>query len=137
MMVVYIYTPTQRGADLRQDSSRKEQRMPHTSHDFLDEARRAIPEVSVEAVAARRTRGDEVVLLDVREPEEVRAGSIEGAVTIPRGFLEFQAAEHLPQTDTDIVVYCASGARSLLAAQVLRVMGYTQVASLAGGMTRW
>ena len=48
--------------------------MPHTPHDFLDEARRAIPEVSVEAVAARRTRGDEVVLLDVREKDEVRAG---------------------------------------------------------------
>jgi|SRR5688500_6920015 len=100
--------------------------MPHISHDFLDEARRAIPEVSVEAVAARRTHGDEVVLLDVREHEEVRAGYIEGAVTIPRGFLEFRAAEQLPQTDTDIVVYCASGARSLLAAQVLRAMGYTR-----------
>ena len=111
--------------------------MPHTPHDFLAEARRAIPEVSVEAVAARRTRGDEVVLLDVREKEEVRAGSIEGAVTIPRGFLEFQVASQLPQTDADVVVYCASGARSLLAAQVLRVMGYTRVASMAGGIARW
>jgi molybdopterin/thiamine biosynthesis adenylyltransferase/rhodanese-related sulfurtransferase len=111
--------------------------MPHTSHDFLDEARRAIPEVSVEDVAARRAQGNEVVLLDVREKEEVRAGSIEGAVTIPRGFLEFQAAGQLPQTDTDVVVYCASGARSLLAAQVLRTMGYTRVASMAGGITRW
>src|SRR5437868_12775863 len=111
--------------------------MPHTSHNFLAEARRAIPEVSVEAVAARRTRGDEVVLLDVREKDEVRAGYIEGAVTIPRGFLEFQAAAHLPQTDADVVVYCASGARSLLAAQVLRAMGYTRVASMAGGITRW
>src|SRR5262245_40476369 len=111
--------------------------MPHTSHEFLDEARRAIPEVSVEAVAARRTRGDKVVLLDVREKDEVRAGYIEGAITIPRGFLEFQAAEYLPQTDTDIVVYCASGARSLLAAQVLRAMGYTRVTSMAGGITRW
>ena len=46
--------------------------MPHTSHDFLNAARRVIPEVSVEAMAARRTRGDEVVLLDVRENDEVR-----------------------------------------------------------------
>jgi molybdopterin/thiamine biosynthesis adenylyltransferase len=111
--------------------------MSYTSHDFLDEARRAIPEVSVEDVAARRTRGDDLILLDVREKEEVRAGYIEGAVTIPRGFLEFQAAAHLPQTDTDVVVYCASGARSLLAAQVLRAMGYARVASMAGGITRW
>ena len=111
--------------------------MPHTPHDFLAEARRAIPEVSVDAVAARRTRGDEVVLLDVREKDEVRAGYIEGAVTIPRGFLEFQAAGQLPQTDVDVVVYCASGARSLLAAQVLHTMGYARVASMAGGLTRW
>src|SRR5438105_2558294 len=68
---------------------------------------------------------------------KVRTGSLEGAITIPRGFLEFRVAEHLPQTDTDIVVYCASGARSLLAAQVLRTMGYTRVASMAGGITRW
>src|SRR5256712_4247638 len=111
--------------------------MSYTSHDFLDAARRAILEISVEAVAARRMQGDEMVLLDVREKEEVRAGYIEGAITIPRGFLEFQAAAHLPQTDADIVVYCASGARSLLAAQVLRAMGYTRVASMAGGITRW
>ena len=111
--------------------------MSHTPHDFLAEARRAIPEVSVEEVAARRTRGDEVILLDVREKDEVRAGYIEGAVTIPRGFLEFQAAGQLPQTDVDVVVYCASGARSLLAAQVLHTMGYARVASMAGGLTRW
>ena len=111
--------------------------MSHTPHDFLTEARRAIPEVSVEEVAARRTRGDEVILLDVREKDEVRAGYIEGTVTIPRGFLEFQAAGQLPQTDVDVVVYCASGARSLLAAQVLRAMGYTRVASMAGGIARW
>src|SRR4030095_6479635 len=124
-------------AGLRQDGSRKEHTMSHTPHDFLAEARRAIPEVSVEDVAARRTRGDELILLDVREKDEVRAGYIEGAVTIPRGFLEFQAAGQLPQTDVDVVVYCASGARSLLAAQVLRTMGYTRVASMAGGITRW
>jgi rhodanese-related sulfurtransferase len=50
--------------------------MSYTSHDFLDAARRAIPEISVEAVAARRMQGDEMVLLDVREKEEVRAGYI-------------------------------------------------------------
>jgi len=48
--------------------------MSYTSHDLLDAARRAIPEVSVEDVATRRTRGDAVLVLDVREKEEVRAG---------------------------------------------------------------
>src|SRR4030095_13889040 len=59
--------------------------------------RRAIPEVSVEDVATRRTRGDAVLVLDVREKEEVRAGYIEGAITIPRGFLEFQQRHICPR----------------------------------------
>src|SRR3989475_5850082 len=111
--------------------------MPKTQQDFLAEARREIPEVSVEEVEARRERGDDLILLDVREKDEVRAGYIEGAVTIPRGFLEFQAAGQLPNTDKDVVVYCAGGARSLLAAKVLRSMGYDRVSSMAGGITRW
>ena len=48
--------PAQRGANFKQESARKEQRMSYTSHDFLDAARRAIPEVSVEAVSARESR---------------------------------------------------------------------------------
>jgi molybdopterin/thiamine biosynthesis adenylyltransferase/rhodanese-related sulfurtransferase len=111
--------------------------MPKTQQDFLEEARREIPEVSVEEVEARRKRGDDFILLDVREKDEVRAGYIDGAVTIPRGFLEFQAAGQIPNTDKDVVVYCAGGARSLLAAKVLRSMGYDRVSSLAGGITRW
>ena len=111
--------------------------MPKTQQDFLEEARREIPEVSVEEVESRRKRGDDFILLDVREKDEVRAGYIDGAVTIPRGFLEFQAAGQIPNTDKDVVVYCAGGARSLLAAKVLRSMGYDRVSSLAGGITRW
>lgn len=111
--------------------------MPKTQQDFLEAARREIPEVSVEEVEARRKQGEEFILLDVREKDEVRAGYIDGAVAIPRGFLEFQASGKLPQTDKEVVVYCAGGARSLLAAQVLRSMGYDRVSSMAGGMTRW
>jgi molybdopterin/thiamine biosynthesis adenylyltransferase/rhodanese-related sulfurtransferase len=111
--------------------------MPKTQQDFLEEARREIPEVSVEEVETRRKRGDDFVLLDVREKDEVRAGYIDGAVSIPRGFLEFQAAGQLPADEKEIVVYCAGGARSLLAANVLRSMGYDHVSSMAGGITRW
>ncbi len=111
--------------------------MPKTQQDFLEEARRDIPEVSVEEVEGRRERGDDFILLDVREKDEVRAGYIDGAGTIPRGLLEFQVAGQVPNTDKDVVVYCAGGARSLLAAKVLRSMGYERVASMAGGITRW
>jgi sulfur-carrier protein adenylyltransferase/sulfurtransferase len=110
--------------------------MPKTQQDFLAAARQEIPEVSVEEVEARRKQGEDFVLLDVREKDEVRSGYIDGAVNIPRGFLEFQAAGKLPE-NKEIIVYCAGGARSLLAAQVLRSMGYERVSSMAGGMTRW
>jgi molybdopterin/thiamine biosynthesis adenylyltransferase/rhodanese-related sulfurtransferase len=111
--------------------------MAKTQQDFLVAARQEIPEVSVEEVQERSQTGADFVLLDVRENDEVRTGYIDGAVAIPRGFLEFQVAGKIPQTDKEVVVYCAGGARSLLAAQVLRSMGYENVSSMAGGMTRW
>jgi sulfur-carrier protein adenylyltransferase/sulfurtransferase len=111
--------------------------MAKTQQDFLEEARREIPELTVEEVAERRKRGEDFILLDVREKDEVRAGYIDGAVSVPRGFLEFQIAGKVPETDKDIVVYCAGGARSLLAAKAMHEMGYTHVSSMAGGITRW
>ena len=111
--------------------------MAKTQQDFLVAARQEIPEVSVEEVQERGQPGDDFVLLDVRENDEVRTGYIDGSVAIPRGFLEFQVGGKIPQTDKEVVVYCAGGARSLLAAQVLRSMGYDNVASMSGGITRW
>ena len=64
--------------------------MAKTQQDFLVAARQEIPEVSVQEVQERGQPGDDFVLLDVRENDEVRAGYIDGAVAIPRGFLEFQ-----------------------------------------------
>jgi molybdopterin/thiamine biosynthesis adenylyltransferase len=111
--------------------------MAKTQQDFLAEARREIPELTVEEVAERRKRGEDFILLDVREKDEVRSGYIEGAVSVPRGFLEFQIAGKVPETDKEVVVYCAGGARSLLAAKAMREMGYERVSSMAGGITRW
>ncbi len=105
--------------------------------DFLQEARQDIPEVAVEEVEERRQRGDDFILLDVREKDEIRTGYIDGALSIPRCFLEPQISGMIPETDQEIVVYCAGGVRSLLAAQVMRQMGYENVSSLAGGITRW
>ena len=111
--------------------------MAKTQQDFLVAARQEIPEVSVEEVQERGQPGDDFVLLDVRENDEVRTGYIDGSVAIPRGFLEFQVGGKIPQTDKEVIVYCAGGARSLLAAQVLRSMGYDNVSSMSGGVTRW
>ena len=111
--------------------------MAKTQQDFLAEARQEIPEVSAEEVAERRKRGEDFILLDVREKDEVRSGYIDGAISVPRGFLEFQIAGQVPETAKEVVVYCAGGARSLLAAKAMREMGYSKVASMAGGITRW
>jgi molybdopterin/thiamine biosynthesis adenylyltransferase/rhodanese-related sulfurtransferase len=111
--------------------------MPKTQQDFLEAARRDVPEVTAEEVHERRQRGDDFILLDVREKDEVRAGYIDGAIAVPRGFLEFQVSSKVPDPDKEVVVYCAGGARSLLAALAMRQMGYERVSSLAGGITRW
>jgi molybdopterin/thiamine biosynthesis adenylyltransferase/rhodanese-related sulfurtransferase len=111
--------------------------MAKTQQDFLAEARHIVPEVTVEEVEERRKRGEHFVLLDVREKDEVRTGYIDGAVSVPRGFLEMQVSGQIPDTHQEVVVYCAGGVRSLLAGRVLREMGYDKVASMAGGITRW
>lgn len=79
----------------------------------------------------------EVMLVDVREPDEVSQGAIEGSTHIPRGLLEQSIVDLAPDPGREIVVYCAVGARSALAAATLEDMGYGNVASLAGGFTRW
>lgn len=111
--------------------------MAKSQQDFLEEARQQVPEVTVAEVAERRQRGEDVILLDVREKDEVRTGYINGAISVPRGFLEMQVTGQIPDRDQDVVVYCAGGVRSLLAGRVMREMGYQNVSSMAGGITQW
>jgi sulfur-carrier protein adenylyltransferase/sulfurtransferase len=88
-----------------------------------------------EAEAAVRDRG--AVVLDVREPDEHSQGAIPGAIPIPRGNLESNIENRVPDRDTPIVVQCASGVRSAFAAKTLAELGYTDVVSLKGGFNRW
>ncbi len=88
-----------------------------------------------EAEAAVRDRG--AVVLDVREPDEHSQGAIPGAIHIPRGNLESNIENRVPDHGTPIVVQCASGVRSAFAAKTLTELGYTDVASLRGGFNRW
>ena len=88
-----------------------------------------------EAEAAVRDRG--AVVLDVREPDEHSQGAIPGAVHIPRGNLESNIENRVPNHDTPIVVQCATGVRSAFAAKTLAELGYTDVVSLKGGFNRW
>src|SRR5919106_6110624 len=89
----------------------------------------------VEAEVAVRDRG--AVVLDVREPDEHSQGAIPGSIHIPRGNLESNIENRVPDHDTPIVVQCASGVRSAFAAKTLAELGYTDVASMKGGFNRW
>jgi molybdopterin/thiamine biosynthesis adenylyltransferase/rhodanese-related sulfurtransferase len=111
--------------------------MAKTYTQLLDEARQTIPEVTVDEVKNRIDRGEPWTLLDVREREEYRDGHLEGALSLPRGFLELRVEEAVPDKSTPLLAYCASGVRSLMAARTLKDMGYEHVVSLAGGYTAW
>jgi rhodanese-related sulfurtransferase len=107
-----------------------------TGAQLVEEAKSRIKEVTTEQVREMRARGDDVVYLDVRERNEWNLGRLPGAMHIPRGSLETKVEAVIPR-GRRVVVYCASGNRSALAADTMREMGYADVASLAGGFTRW
>lgn len=112
------------------------------SKQFLTEANAVIDTISV--AEAKALVGDsEVVFVDVREGGERAQGHISGDVHAPRGFLEFLADPESPMhstalaPDKRLVLYCASGGRSALAAKTLMDMGYDRVAHIAGGFAAW
>ena len=75
--------------------------------------------------------------LDVRELDEYEQGTIPGALFVPRGHLEAQIENRIPDHDRAVVIYCAGGTRSAFAAETLQTLGYTDVVSMAGGFGRW
>jgi sulfur-carrier protein adenylyltransferase/sulfurtransferase len=100
---------------------------------YLKQVKSEIREVSVDEVNARRPP----VLIDVREGDEYNDGYIPGATWIPRGKLEMRIEDVVPNRDEDVVLYCAGGNRSALAAKSLRELGYTRVSSMVGGYGAW
>jgi len=116
--------------------------MKTTAH-LIAEAKARIENLAPAAVAAE-LEDEDVLLVDLREAEErAQHGSIPRAIHAPRGMLEFSAdptsAYHQSEFDPGrrTILYCASGGRSALAADMLRVLGYTRVAHLEGGLKSW
>jgi rhodanese-related sulfurtransferase len=81
--------------------------------------------------------GEPVHLLDVREQDEWQRGHLPGARHLGKGIIERDIEATIPNHDAPIVLYCGGGYRSALAADALRRMGYTQVASMWGGWRAW
>src|SRR5580693_3610350 len=97
-------------------------------------AKNGIPQLTVKELKARRDAGEDIFLLDVREPYEVQIAQIGGTV-IPQNDVPNRLAE-IPR-DREIIVHCRSGARSQRIAEFLKQSGYTQVVNLAGGILAW
>ena len=104
--------------------------------DLLSDARRVVPESDV-ATVRRDLETTHPALIDIREQDEVDQGMVTGAIHIPRGFLELRVEQAVPDKDAPVVVYCAGGTRSLLAAKALRELGYSNASSLEGGFNAW
>jgi sulfur-carrier protein adenylyltransferase/sulfurtransferase len=111
--------------------------MAKTFKELLDDARREVPEWNADEVRSRTSNGKGYVVVDVREKEEYRDGHLDGALSLPRGFLEIRVEETIPDKSTPIIAYCGGGTRSLLAAKQLKEMGYSEVISMSGGYNGW
>jgi len=112
--------------------------MAKNFQEIMAEARKEIPEVSTQQVnELLKNNGKSPILLDVRESDEWRQGHLEGALPLPRGFLEIKVESAIPDKNSPVIAYCAGGTRSLLAAKVMKEMGYQNVSSMAGGYGAW
>ena len=115
--------------------------MSRSYGDLVHSLRDQIPEVEISQVQAivRSPSADPEapIVIDVREQHEWDAGHIPNTVHIPRGSLEERIESVVPDRSRPIVVSCAVGARSLLAARTLQEMGYANVATFPGSFQEW
>lgn len=105
-------------------------------HDLVREAKSRVAEVTAGESMRIRQEHPGTVIVDCREPNEAALGMVPGSVMIPRGILE-QNIERVARRDQKVIIYCAGGNRSALAADSLREMGYKDVATMAGGFRAW
>ncbi len=113
-----------------------------TASAMVTAAKAEIENLNPSEVASEIEAG-KALLVDVREPYETEQEVISGALLAPRGMLEFYADSTTPyhleelKPGRRIIVYCAAGSRSSLAARTLQELGYEDVAHLDGGVTKW
>lgn len=118
--------------------------MGDASRAIMRQARKQVPEWTPaqanDALAQQHEAGSDkqdIVLVDVREKHEWNEGHIPGAVHVPRGFLELQIEEAVPDKSKTVLLYCAGGVRSLMAGKTLQDMGYENAISMSGGFGQW
>ena len=111
--------------------------MSKTFKELVDDAKTRIREVSIDEVKGMLAQKSPEVIVDIREDGEWANGHLPGATHLGRGVLEVKVNQVFPDKNTPLVLYCGGGNRSALAADVLQVMGYSNVRSMAGGWRGW
>lgn len=105
--------------------------------DWVAKAKAEIKKVSAADVKAAIDKQEKAVILDVRDPEEYKAGHLPGAINISRGKLEFTVWDRIPDKDAKIYVYCLTAARSALATKTLNDMGYKNAVLMDAHFEEW
>jgi rhodanese-related sulfurtransferase len=104
---------------------------------LVEAAKKTVRTCTAAEVKARLDRGDRFVFIDVREDLEFNVDRAAGARHLGRGVIERDIEAELPDHDSELVLYCGGGFRSVLAAESLAKMGYRNVVSMDGGMRAW
>ena len=104
---------------------------------LVAKAKQRIRETTPEEVRRRQDAGERFHLVDVREDDEWARGHLPGARHLSKGILERDVEATIPDPGAEVVLYCGGGFRSALAADALQKVGYTRVASMAGGWRAW
>lgn len=105
--------------------------------ELVNSARERVREVTVDQTQARLSENPNAVLVDVREDAEWDKGHATHATHLGKGIIERDIESQVPDKSTELILYCGGGFRSILAAEALQQMGYTNVASMAGGWRAW
>ena len=104
---------------------------------IVEDAKTRIRELTSQEVQAKLARSDRFHLVDVREDSEWAAGHLPRAVHLGKGVIERDIEHAVPDTQSEIILYCGGGYRSALAADNLQKMGYQNVWSMDGGFRAW
>jgi len=104
---------------------------------IVADAKTRVKECSITDVAKRFAEGDNLLIVDVREESEYANGHIPGALHISKGVMERDVETLIPDPTTEVILYCGGGYRSVLTADNLIKMGYTNVISMDGGWSGW
>lgn len=108
-----------------------------TFDQLFSEAKKRVSEIEVADLPTTQQSDQTSTVVDVREKNEWDEGHIPGAIHVPRGYLELRIESAVPNKSAPVVLYCAGGTRSVLAARTLQELGYSNVRSVRGGFTAW